>query len=82
MCSRTLVVSVFATVAFTLPFTTPVLGLQETSQVHKASAVTDQKTDSAASGASSPALTSEKEKKSYALGMNMGEQLKVAIHRC
>jgi FKBP-type peptidyl-prolyl cis-trans isomerase FklB len=76
MCSRTLVVSAFATIAFSLPFTTPVLGLQETSQVQNASAVTDQKTDSAASGASSAALTSEKEKRSYALGMSVGEQVK------
>jgi FKBP-type peptidyl-prolyl cis-trans isomerase FklB len=76
MSSRALVLSVFATIVFTLPFTAPVLGLQETSQVQNATPVTDQKTDSAASGASSAALTSEKEKRSYALGMSVGEQVK------
>ena len=76
MSSRAFVVSVFAAIVFTFSLTAPVLGLQETRQGQNASVASDHKTDSAASGASPAGLKSEKEKKSYALGMNMGEQLK------
>lgn len=70
MSGRALVFSIFATIVFTLSFTTPLLGRQETNHVQNAGAAPNQKTDSPAG------LTSEKEKKSYALGMNMGQQVK------
>src|SRR4029450_575787 len=76
MSSRIWVVSVFATIVFTLPFTTPVLGLQGASQEQNATAATNQKTVPADSTASPAGLKTEKENRSYALGMNVGEQVK------
>jgi len=76
MSSRIWVVSVFASIVFTLPFATPVLGFQGISQEQNATAAIDQKNAPTDSSASSAGVTTEKEKRSYALGMNVGEQVR------
>jgi len=76
MSSKQRVLSAFATGVFTLLLATPVLALHGNNQKQDASDATDQGTASAPINASTAQLTTEKEKQSYALGMNVGNQVK------
>ena len=76
MSSRHQMFRAFATIILVLPFTTQYQAQYGTSQEQTSTALTENKAATATSNASPAELSTEKEKQSYALGMNVGTQVK------